>query len=121
MVLTTLAGCFGPKEPFVPDLVPVTGKVTYHGNPVVGAYVAFHPVGPTDVAEAAFGETNSSGQFTLKMQDYGEGAIPGEYVVTVLDPSGSVPAKYKSRDDSPLRATVEDIDQNDIPLKLDDG
>src|SRR5579862_8869937 len=111
VVLATLAGCFGSKEPFVPDLVPVTGKLTYHGNPVAGAYVAFHPLGLSDVAEAAFGETSASGQFTLKMQDYGDGAMPGEYIVTVLDPTGTVPAKYKSRDDSPLRATVEDRDE----------
>jgi len=113
-------GCSNSTIPEVPLLAPVGGTLTYKGQPVPGAYVAFHPAELSDIMEAAFAETDPQGRFTLMMQDYGTGAIPGDYIVTVMHPAGNLPAKYKIKDSTPLRATVEDAEQNEIPLTLED-
>ena len=114
------AGCSNSETPYVPELVPVTGTLAYKGQPVSGAIVAFHPADATDFAEAAFAETDSQGRFSLLMQDYGPGAIPGDHVVTVMRPTGGIPEKYTKKSSTPLRATVEDKEQNEIPLILED-
>lgn len=114
------AGCSNSETPYVPELVPVTGTLTYKGQPVTDAIVAFHPADAIDFAEAAFAETDSQGRFSLMMQDFGPGAIPGDHVVTVLRPTGGIPEKYKTKQSTPLRATVEDQEQNEIPLALED-
>jgi len=113
------AGCTA-AAPAIPELVPVAGTVTYHGQPVPGAIVAFHPVEVSDYAEAAFAETDSQGHFNLEMHDYGSGALPGDHVVTVMRVAGGIPEKYKAKDSSTLRATVEDTEKNEIPLVLED-
>src|SRR5579863_446422 len=106
------AGCSNSAVTYDPELVPVTGTLTYQGQPVSGAIVAFHPAEAADIAEAAFAETDSQGRFSLLMQDYGPGAMPGAHVVTVMRVAGGIPEKYKAKDSSPLRATVEDKEQN---------
>lgn len=63
---------------------PVSGKVTYHGEPAAGATVTFVRQGSTD----RFAETTSQGvvqddgTFTLS-GPAGNGAPPGEYAVLV--------------------------------------
>jgi hypothetical protein len=114
------AGCSNSEAPYVPELVPVTGTLTYKGQAVTGAIVAFHPAEAIDFAEAAFAETDSQGRFSLLMQDFGRGAIPGDHVVTIMCPTGGIPEKYKTKQSTPLRATVEVKVQNEIPLVLED-
>lgn len=121
LMLALLTGCSNSttsEEP--PHLVPVTGTVTYKEQLVPGARVVFHPVESMDVGDAAFAETDAQGRFNLLMQDYGSGAVPGDYVVTVLHPTDNLPGTYETRDSSPLRATVENKAQNEIPLVLED-
>ncbi len=120
LALLLIAGCSNSEAPYVPELVPVTGTLTYKGQPIPGAIVAFHPADATDFAEAAFAETDSQGRFSLLMQDYGSGAMPGDHVVTVMRPTGGIPEKYKTKQSTPIRATVEDKEQNEILLKLED-
>jgi hypothetical protein len=76
-VMATFAGC-GGGNPF--DTVPVTGTVTLDGQPVDGALVLFQPSGDH---KAASGTTDSSGKFTLTTGNAGDGAMPGQYKVTV--------------------------------------
>lgn len=60
--------------------VPVTGTVTYQGQPVEGATVVFRSdVGMT----AAAGRTDATGHFQLASQTVGDGAMPGSYHVGV--------------------------------------
>jgi len=72
-----LAGCGGEERP---DLVPVSGVVTYQGKPVVGAEVVFHN---DDAPRAASGVTDAQGKFRLTSYEDFDGAVPGECIVTV--------------------------------------
>lgn len=86
LVLTALAvsapGCGGEGL----ELVPVTGKVTFNGEPVDKAEIAFirdSTVTPSKgPAPAAITTTGPDGSFKLFTRDR-EGAVPGKYKVTV--------------------------------------
>lgn len=118
--MMAIAGCSEPASHEPPRLVPVVGTLTYKGSLVPGARLAFHPPDSNDVADVPFGETDSQGRFSLVMQDFGPGAAPGEYLVTVLHPTDNLPGRYEAKDSTTLRATVEDKETNDIPLSLED-
>ena len=77
--LTMVAGCGG--GPAVPP-VPVSGQVIYNGEPVEDAHVTFHWAGEAQ-GRSASGKTGSDGRFTLTTYSTGDGAVPGDYVVTV--------------------------------------
>ncbi len=115
-----LAGCSRSVNLESPDLVQVNGTVTYKGTPVPGARVAFHPAKSNAGNEIALAEADSNGRFVLKTHEYGPGAEPGDYVVTVTHLSGGIPNKYKSEDSTPLTVTVEDKESNEILLNLED-
>lgn len=72
-----------------PDLptVPVTGTITMNGEPVAGAQVVFLQKPGTMEGKPASGVTDDEGKFTLKTylnpKQSPEGALPGEYDVTV--------------------------------------
>lgn len=76
--LTT--GCQGAASDR-PTVVPVRGTVTLRGAPVAGAEIKFKPkTGLT----SAFGATDAAGNYELTTFEGGDGAPPGEYVVTVF-------------------------------------
>lgn len=135
----SLVGCGGKKE--TGSGRPVTGKVTYNGQPVAGATVTF--VGATN---SAFGMTDADGNFKLRTTT-GEKVPLGDYQVTVLktdtppitaaptpeeyrppdpnappppDPKDLLPAKYKEPASSGLTASVTESGDNSFELKLTD-
>lgn len=61
-----------------PTLVPVTGVVTYKGDPVGEASVSFQP----EEGPISTGTTDATGKFTLASKDE-EGAVIGPGVFTV--------------------------------------
>ncbi|MBI3464051.1 MAG: carboxypeptidase regulatory-like domain-containing protein [Planctomycetes bacterium] len=64
-----------------PNVVPVRGTVTLRGTPVEGAEIKFEPkTGLT----SAFGVTDAAGNYELTTFQGGDGAQPGEYIVTVF-------------------------------------
>jgi hypothetical protein len=77
-----LAGCGGSSTI---NTVPVSGTVTNNGAPLEGADVIFHPT--TESGQSASGRTDAQGKFTLRTyvspSENPEGAIPGDYTVTV--------------------------------------
>ncbi len=74
-----LAGC-GESG----GLYPVHGKVTYKGEPAVGATVAFHRnAADASNGEVPRGEVQADGSFRLACGDGGRGAPPGSYSVLV--------------------------------------
>lgn len=79
-------GCSGDR----PKLALVTGVVTYNGAPVSGASVSFS----SDVAPRnAVGTTDASGKYQLTTYEANDGAILGDYKVTVFKAdSTGVPA-----------------------------
>ena len=87
-VLVTVVGCGGGGEDI--GAVPVEGTVTMDGKPLAGAAVAF--VGTTEGTRAAAGVTDESGKFVLTTVEQGDGAIPGEYKVTVTKTKGEPPS-----------------------------
>ena len=81
VTLVALLGCSG--EPQVAGVVPVTGTVKQKGSPLAGATVTFAPAGQTAGARAASGKTDDSGRFKLTTLKADDGALPGDYQVTV--------------------------------------
>lgn len=75
-VLCLTAGC-GSDAP-----VPVSGKVTVDGKPVGNAGVTFHP--QDGKGRPATGETAEDGTYKLTTLNPGDGALKGEYRVTLV-------------------------------------
>jgi len=75
LAIICLTGCGTSNS----EYVTVTGSVTYQGEPVEGATVAFRGEGS---APPAIGVTSASGQFSLAT-GASRGAKPGEHIVTV--------------------------------------
>lgn len=123
-----------------PQTVPVSGVVTYQGRPVEGATVTLHPRSPG--LHSAIGRTNSEGRFQLRTFADHDGAVPGEYDVTVsafavtidswdgdspppedYQPSPAkqlVPTKYGNARTSGLTASIDSEKANELLLKLED-
>lgn len=122
-----------------PPVYPVTGVVTYNGQPVAEAEVVFLPQGEA-AATAPSGTTDAAGRYALTTFFSAEsqviGAQPGSYKVTVTKweiPSGIVdpykkdtpqpkhllPEKFSLPQQTPFTATVE-TKSNNIPLDLKD-
>jgi hypothetical protein len=87
IALGLVIGCdSGPDRPAT---FSVTGTVTLDGDPVEGAAVNFIP---TSGGKSAAGVTDASGKYSLTTFASGDGAVPGEYNVTI--------AKYEGADDA---------------------
>ena len=95
-------GCSGVPDDR-PSVVPVTGKITYKGKPVTGAFVNFSS---EKSPRPANGTTDDDGRFSLTTFDTDDGAIPGEYQVSVTK-SVSQGAEGVSSD--PASATAPDL------------
>lgn len=141
-MVVSLAGCGGTGEPADrPARAPVTATVTYNG-PVAGATVTFFA--KDTKGKGAFGLTDANGKATLTTftDTVGDGAIPGDYTVTVTKTEGGgqpegdeesdyeesddapeaknvLPAKYADKTSSPLSATVP-AEGKDFQFTLED-
>lgn len=101
-------------------LAGVSGTVTYQGKPVAKGTVTF--VSTTSGGRNATGELQADGSYTLHTEQPGDGAAPGDYLVTVyahdepvLDytpkkpvrPKLLVPVKFERPETSGLKASVK--------------
>ena len=78
--LLCAGGCGGSSVP----LHKISGKVTFNGQPVVGASVNFIPKDKaTAKHRAAQGITREDGSYDLGTNVTGDGAMEGSYVITV--------------------------------------
>jgi len=125
----------------------VKGKVTYLGNPIAGAMVAYSPQGSQP---AAIGKTNDEGVYNLTTYRAGDGAAEGDFKVLVslieveapatsdaphgTDPNqnytishagkpkksggGILPAIYSDAAKSPLSAKVQSSGPNEFNFEL---
>jgi len=116
-------GC-GPTET-VPDLVSVTGKISYQGQPLADAFVSFiradEEETPTELGRILrpAAHTDAEGEYELAWGD-NLGAPPGKYhvMITKLKPSRDddympdslIPTKYGSPKTSGLIGNVQDSD-----------
>jgi hypothetical protein len=85
LALVLALGCGGNR------FVPVSGKVTLNGRPLVGATVSFQPVAPEGSREAGMGstgKTDANGEYTLKAATGQDGAWVGKHrvMISLLNP-----------------------------------
>ena len=73
-------GCGSPVDPNRPTRVPAVGTITYRGVPLDDATVIFTPRGS---GHGAVGRTDGSGKFALQTFEPQDGAVPGDYLVTI--------------------------------------
>jgi len=143
LTLSTL-GCGGSNTP---ETAPVEGTVLYKGQPVEGANVSFFTEG---APRAGYAVTDGSGKFVISTFGARDGAIVGDHVVTVSKageqapavsstqppkpeemmksylqnykqkPENKLPAKYASKEQSPLKFTVVKDVPNNFTIELTD-
>ncbi len=77
-MLLTLAATISGCGPSTPKTYPVTGVVTLDDKPVAGATVTFI----SDKHSAAT-LTDADGKYAMSTFKQGDGAVPGEYKITV--------------------------------------
>lgn len=127
VVLLTLSGC-GEKRIHT---VPVSGKVTYRGQPAAGAQVVLHPASVDPQRKfSATGRVQDDGTFKIGVNAAADGAPPGDYVATVqwfklIQTDGGtgqgpnvLPAKYGSPETSTLKVKVNEEPTELPPLEL---
>lgn len=140
---TAVLGCAKETDPNRPATYPVTGTVTLNGEPVEGATVVFQK---TDRSHGAVGETGPGGSYSLTSFEANDGAVPGEYLVSIYKypkeevtgteatsvedyvqpddnqagavPVNLLPAQYARPETSELKATVTEAEnKHDFDLK----
>lgn len=80
VLLPYLVGC-GADRGDRPSVVAAGGKVLLDGQPLADAHVVFVP--PTNDRPAASARTNADGVFELTTFAPHDGAVPGDFTVTV--------------------------------------
>jgi hypothetical protein len=77
------AGCERTPGPTPQEIktVPVSGTVTYEGQPLAGYQVTFLS---KDSPRSATGTTDATGRFHLGTNDVGDGAAPGRHSVAIV-------------------------------------
>jgi hypothetical protein len=88
--------------------IPVKGRVTYKGQPLIQGTVLFEPDG---AGREARGEINPDGTFVLSTYKSGDGAVPGTHRVSINGATGKtrasrIPDKYGSGNTSKLEVEV---------------
>ncbi|MEP3478751.1 MAG: carboxypeptidase-like regulatory domain-containing protein [Fuerstiella sp.] len=146
LVLLTLfsVGCGAGEVVDRPETFPVTGVVSLDGSPLAGATVTFRP--KKKGGRGAVGMTDETGTYELMTFDTADGALPGDYMITVVkqehtpgDPSYTdsnsdnygknpppeaeaktidiVPSKYSDAKTSGFTASVSE-GENNFPLEV---
>ncbi|QDV22729.1 carboxypeptidase-like regulatory domain-containing protein [Aureliella helgolandensis] len=139
-VLMGFVGCSGGRSenPDWPERIPVSGVVTYQGDPVEGAEVTFTN---TAASSTGAGKTDSGGRFYLTTYVERDGVVPGQQAVAircveVIDntPEGTdlsaggvaatpevkwlVPKIYSNSSKSGLSADVSEAGTNEFTFDL---
>lgn len=124
-------GCAGePKWDGEVDVSPARGTLTVAGAPLPGAHLILHPVDANQKLKPQ-AYTGPDGAFAVTAFRTGDGAPPGEYVVTVgpnphpemidgryveadtnvrtkaEEAKAKIPPKFTKRETSPLKITVK--------------
>ncbi|WP_437222776.1 carboxypeptidase-like regulatory domain-containing protein [Planctomicrobium sp. SH661] len=127
-MLSSLAtGCGKKPIPGRPALYPVTGVVSFAGEPSADAVVVFSPV---DHSFAATAKTREDGSFEMQTFSPSDGAAAGEYKVLVYKvdvhelPGGGIrevyhlPDRYRDLTKTDLVATVSPDQKNQLNFTL---
>ena len=79
MFFTFVWGC---SQSGLPGTVPIRGAVTYQGKPLKFGEVLYNPVDKS--GRRARGVIQPDGSFRLTTLEKNDGALPGEYRITIL-------------------------------------
>ena len=111
--MITITGC-GPAGHTVQ---PVTGKITYKGEPVEGALVTFVSVDP--YGHGAIGTTTSDGTYTLQTHAAPKpGAVVGDYDIFVAKTIAvDIHGKEYLNENQPLGPLGRPATKHLIPMK----
>jgi hypothetical protein len=121
-------GCGGKPG----DLVPVSGHITWEGQPVTTGNVTFAPDPPAAGARPSTGQIQADGSYEMSTFTQGDGVPPGKYRVAIDStppppvesmpgqelPRGPVPARYADPATSGLEETGEAGDAVTIDFEL---
>ncbi len=109
--LVVMSGCGtnAPKREG-PPTYPVSGTVTQGGTSVTGATVRFEPA---DGSKGATGRTDDQGEYTLSTFAAGDGALAGDYRVTVVKMEGEG-AQAVSEDDPNYTGEEKDVEMKNV-------
>ena len=114
------AGCFGPPPPS--ETVPVSGSVSFAGEPLTSGMVSFIAVaGDGGSSRPASAPIQGDGTYKASTFKAGDGMIPGQYKIVVTSeeqltvevraagkkPVSLIPKQYTSADQTPLTLDVE--------------
>lgn len=86
---TLSAGCSSSDQMAT---APVSGKVTYNGQPVKGGSVMFSPVasGTQEPGKGASGTVKDDGTYVLGTYSADDGAVVGKHTVAYIPPTSEV-------------------------------
>lgn len=93
-----LGGCNGGGASSGPPVYPVTGVVKVKGQPVIGADIVFSL---KDGTGSSFGRTDTTGRYELTTRKSGDGAPPGDYLVSLAKTDDAAPATNFIPQDDP--------------------
>jgi hypothetical protein len=122
-------GCGHSNNPHFEKTTSVRGKITLtNGSPLRGGLVTLHP---KDVTRGeSRGTIDRDGNFTLGTYKVSDGAMPGQYTVTVepivydqrgnmrRDKSLNIPLKYTRAESSDLMVEIQDEESQELSLRL---
>ncbi len=124
------AGCQKAPPPG-PKVAPVSGQISVNGEKAIGAHVTFHRVGETNPkAITPYAVVEGDGWFRPSTIDSFDGALPGDYVVTVTWPTIRVEGgeeiegpdrlqgRYATREHPAAKVTVVDGENEYPPFEL---
>ena len=136
-ILALLLACCGCGK----STYRVQGKVTFEGQPLQGGgSISFVPMG-SEPGKTAAGEIGPDGSYQLMTNRPGDGSMPGEFRVVIVQvtvkepersadgtaaakvtetvaPKDRIPAIYSDHRKSPLITTVQKVSVNEIDFDL---
>jgi hypothetical protein len=113
-------------------VVPVSGKIAYRDQPLIGGTITFHPI-DADHGRPATAKIAADGTFTAATLQNALGLVPGEYRISVLyferppievspsqasDAKIKIPVRYSNAETSGLAVSVP-TGSSGIPLNLE--
>jgi hypothetical protein len=141
-----VVGCTANARTGSDPVYPVSGVVSYGGQPVAGADVTFFNA---EKNRSAFGRTNDRGEYKLTTFGSNDGAVEGTHTVTIVKlvvppettpaadveseayqpprpgqstqpekPKSELPARYADRAKSGLVATISAEGRNEVDFEL---
>ncbi|MDA1012905.1 MAG: hypothetical protein O3A00_00460 [Planctomycetota bacterium] len=129
LALIAGSGLVGCSDESAVELVPVSGKITFNGQPLAKANVTFVPESKAEFAPTSSGTTDAAGVYKLEAP-LGSGAMPGKHRVKISkysegsadagdaggEPENEIPAKYNLDTELTIELSAEGTDKADFNL-----